>query len=132
MFNAALTQMCNLAKLDREDTKRQMIQDASLGRTLHTDELSSRELESIVKHINNTIAQLNTNNSSDRMRKKILHYCHLMQWYTPEGNLNWARLNEWCIKFGHGHKKFNEYKPSELPTLVSQFEEVYKCFLNKI
>lgn len=131
-FNTLLTQVCKLTRMDREDTKRTMIHDVTHGRTLHTEEVNDRELDIMVSFLVNQIQDHKIKNSGDKMRKKILHYCHLMQWYTSQGKLNWDRINDFCKKSGHGHKPLNQYNTSELPTLVSQFEEVYKCFLNKI
>ena len=70
---------------------------------------------------------------ADRMRKKILHLCHLMQWYEKgTTKLDFKRIDAFCIERGWKHKPFNAYTYEELPTLVTQFEEVYDTFLNKI
>lgn len=41
-------------------------------------------------------------------------------------------VNAWCIKHGYLKKKLDNYTYSELPKLVSQFEEVYRGYLRSI
>lgn len=131
-FNALLTQLSKIVRIDREDTKRTMIHDVTQGRTLHTEEVTDQELASMVSHLYNKVQDCTNNNAADKMRKKILHYCHLMQWYSTPGKLDWNRIDAFCKKSGHKHKLMKDYNSSELPTLVSQFEEVYKCYLKKL
>jgi len=131
MFNVLLTSLCKQAKLDREETKRQMIHDVTQGRTLHTADVTDEELKILTDHIVECSRQAGIKQSGDKMRKKILHYCHLMQWYNGS-KLDWARIDAFCVDRGYRHKKFREYTVYDLPTLVSQFEEVYKSFLKKI
>jgi hypothetical protein len=129
-FNAALSTMCNAARLDREDTKRELIHRVSEGKFLHTEDLTNKQLDQLIDHVNEC-TNFKATNAPDRMRKKIIHYCHLMRWYTDDGKLDWERINAFCKKSGHAHKNLNDYTTKELPTLVSQWEEVYKSFLRK-
>jgi hypothetical protein len=41
-------------------------------------------------------------------------------------------VDEWMLKYSYKHKKLDAYLFEELPTLVSQFEQVYKHFIKKI
>lgn len=130
IFNAALSTMCSTARLDREETKRDMIREISQGQFEHTADISNDQLDQLIAHVNSMV-NFKPACAADRMRKKIIHYCHMMRWYNANGKLDWDRINGFCVKSGHAHKNLNEYTEKELPTLVSQWEEVYKSFLRK-
>ena len=66
---------------------------------------------------------------AERMRKKILHYCHLMRWEVkPGGRVDYERLNRWLVTYGKPKKSLNNLSNRELPEVLSQFEQVYKKF----
>lgn len=135
-FNAILT------KLDLQELKREYVFTASNARTTSTKDLYDVEITWLIDNLNKLQGDKQEKTQTwkdvqkwraDRMRKKILHYCHMMHWYkTGTHELDFHAIDEFCIKRGHAHKQLNQYKYSELPTLVSQFEEVYKHFLSKI
>lgn len=130
IFNAALTTMCRTARLDREETKRDLIREVSEGRSEHTADITNQQIDQLIAHVNKLV-NFSPARPEDRMRKKIIHYCHMMRWYDADGKLDWDRINGFCEKSGHAHKKLNDYSTKELPMLVSQWEEVYKSFLRK-
>ena len=71
--------------------------------------------------------------SSDRMRKKILSICHDIGWETDEGKIDWDRLNAWLKKYGHKHKSnLNYYSKKELTVLVTQFEKLQQSEYEKV
>lgn len=135
-FNAILT------RLRLQDMKPELIFEASNGRTNSTKELNNDELNDLIDHLNSmqqslqkdeTVKKSIERQQADRMRKKILHYCHLMFWYIPgTQELDFNAIDQFCSDRGYLHKKLNKYSYQELPTLVSQFEQVYKHFLSKI
>lgn len=72
---------------------------------------------------------------ANTMRKKIIALAHQMGWsgiHPTSGNkiADMARINAWCIKYGYLHKQLNDHTISELPKLVTQFDNLYKTFLN--
>ncbi len=118
-----------LSKLNlQEDQKRDLIYKATSGRGDHTRDMTFEEAKDLIQYLN-----IQANEAGNRMRKKILHYCHLMQWYISGTNkLDFARIDRFCIKSGFKHKEFNKYSPKELPTLITQFEEVYKHYIKSL
>jgi hypothetical protein len=72
------------------------------------------------------------NAASDKMRKKILSICHEMNWKLDNGKINWNSLNDYLLKYGYLHKLLDDYKEAELPTLVTQFENLLKAFYKKL
>jgi hypothetical protein len=120
-----------------EDAYREMIAQASNGRTSSTRELTQSEafglIDSLVDKTPNHWKQRNA--AMDKMRKKIIGYAREMGWFVP-GDLrkvDMERLNGWCRKYGFGKKALNAYSYEELPKLVTQFEQgPYKSYLSKI
>jgi hypothetical protein len=82
--------------------------------------------------------------ATDRMRNKILSMAHEMGWNLTPGpspqerggmqkpKIDMAHVNAWCTRHGYLHKPLDDYTHSELPKLVSQFEEVYKSYLKAV
>lgn len=72
---------------------------------------------------------------ADKMRKKIISMAHECGWHTLINGkwiIDMNRLNAWMLKSSYLHKRLDEYNYKELPLLVTQFEQVYKSFLNKV
>lgn len=135
-FNALLT------KLHLQDEKPEFVFEASNGRTNSTLDLQDAEIDRLIAHLSEIEIQFKKDEvvkkamdkeRENNMRKKILHYCHLMRWYKEGSNsLDWDRINGFCKKFSHEHKPLQQHNLKELRVLVSQFEKVYQHFLSKI
>ncbi len=91
----------------------------SKERTTHVSEMTTTEANELIKH-------LKGEDPADKMRKKILSAAWDMGWVTSSNppKVDIDSVNEWCIKYGHGHKELNKYTLKELPILVSQFERM--------
>lgn len=114
---------------DKED-KDDIIKDFTGGRTTSSRELTESEAVNLLAHLKKLGG---TANRSDKMKKKIIRLAHEMNW-KKEGSakIDMKRINDWCIRSGYLHKKLDDYKYSELPKLVTQFENVHKDFINKL
>jgi hypothetical protein len=62
------------------------------------------------------------------MYRKLLYFCHQMNWEV-EGRADQERLDAWAVKFGKYNKKLVEHNHNELAVLLTQFENVYRSFL---
>lgn len=133
--NARLHWLLGEMNADKE-LKQSLIYQFTNGETTHSSEMSYQECDALILHLQKTTQQ-----SPDSMRKKILALCHQMNWYQrdPQGNLilkngkpmlSYAKINNFCQKYGHAHKPFNRYTRQELPTLVTQFQNLFKSSLN--
>lgn len=110
------------------DEKESIVQAFTGGRTTHSSEMSGSEAAALIGHLKS----LNPiQGRADKMRNKILGMAHDMHWET-NGKVDMERVNNWCTKYGHRHKPLDDYTYEELPTLVSQFEGVYKSHLKGI
>gem|GEM_PF-717623 len=128
-----------------KEGKEYLIQDASDGRTTSVKELSFEEAKALITALNMITSPrtVNVDDPCHRMRGKILSHAHELGWHKKDGKgmivrdratqkpkIDFDRVNDWCIKFGYLHKKLDRYTYEELPTLVSQFQKVYKNYLN--
>jgi hypothetical protein len=123
-------------KLGLMPQKENIISGISNGRTTSTRELDNNESIALIKWLKQQDPE---EQKADKMRRKIIAIAHQLGWektfITKQGmsrKIDMQALDNWCITFSYLHKKLNLYKYKELPTLVSQFEMVYKHFLNKI
>lgn len=125
--------ICSKNRIDA-DSKETMVAGFSGGREVSSKYLTYEEAEAMIKHLQSMYGFGETK-STVTMVGKMLYYCHEMGWTksNPQGKkvADMARLNEWAKKFGYLHKEVSAYAHDDLPKLVSQFEAVYKSFLNK-
>lgn len=121
------------------------------GRTHHSSEMNDAEARELISHIrrNNpktkSARQFETtgipasSNAADKMRKKILSMCHKMQWYKRDEygslllkkgkpQLDWERIDNFCVARSHYKKELKKHSSQELPTLVTQFQNVLKSY----
>lgn len=63
---------------------------------------------------------------ANKMRRKVISIGHELGWKKENGKIDMVRVNEFCVKRGHGHKSLNEYNVKELPKLITQFEQLIK------
>lgn len=96
-----------------------------------TRDLSYSQAYELIKDLQESKNQSPVHQRSDKMRKKIISMAHELGWqYYSENRsklcADMNAINAWCIKYGHKHKNLDDYTYVELPTLVSQFEQMYK------
>ena len=130
--NAVLHGLINSLKIDME-TKEDLVHSHTGGRTTSSSKMLINECADLIGHLKNMTegtASKKTNTVQDKMRKKILSICYEMQW-TIAGKLDWERINFWLNKYGYLHKDLNDYTISELPKLVTQFENLLNTFYAK-
>ncbi len=114
-----------LGKLNVEkETKEDLVYQFTSGRETSSSKLEFKECQALIDHLGRLTKQ--TFDSGDKMRKKILSVVHELGWETPSGKIDWKSLNEYLLKFGYLHKTLNDYEYKELPTLVTQFENLLR------
>ena len=97
----------------------------SNGRTDNLEDLTHSETQ-------NLINEFKERTPKDKMKGKILSMAHEMRWELPNGKVDFNRLNAWCKKHTPYHKQFDDLQESELTTVVSIFEKLYKGFLKAV
>ncbi|MAX81729.1 MAG: hypothetical protein CL843_16325 [Crocinitomicaceae bacterium] len=63
---------------------------------------------------------------ANRMRQKVYAILVNKCGYTAE------QMDNWCIKYGHAHKKLQDHNYKELVTLVSQAEQLHQSIINAV
>jgi len=121
--------MALLTKTGLQGRRHAIVWDYSSGRTESSKELTDPETDRLIRDLEKGFKELDR---SDIMRKKIISQAHEMGWELPGRKADMARINAWCQKSGYLHKPLNHYTYSELPGLVTQFDNVYKSFLKAI
>lgn len=117
-------------KLGLQNAKEELVYSFSDQRTTSRAELSFDEAKALIAHLKRQDPE---EKKAEVMRRKIIAYCHQMKRYKPgtaQVDMKW--LDGWCVKFGYLHKKLDQYRYSELPALLTQFESVYASFLKEL
>ena len=145
-----------LTMLQLKEQKEELILEATENRTKSSAELTAMEASHLIKHLENKLPnqqwsvnkwlrdkQAKKDESSDRMRKKILSLCHQMGWYVRDAGgklvlkngkqqLDYTRIDAFCAAKSPQHKALQAHTADELRVLVSIFENVLKSELNKV
>ena len=117
-----------LHKLQLTGQKENLVAGASQQRTTSISGLTLPEARELIIYLKKQDPE---EKSSERMRRKIISLARSMHWEV-NGKADMVSLDAWMVKHSYLKKKINQYKHDELPMLVSQFEKVYKSFLNGI
>lgn len=137
--NRQLHALVNKLGINKE-TKEELVYEYTKGRSSSSADLNLDECQALINNLNhmarNSVQVKPTpkpkleKSAENKMRRKILSICHEMRW--KEGNnLDWKRINGWLLKYGYLHKPLNDYTAKELPTLITQFEQLLKEFYAK-
>ena len=119
-----------LNKLGFNDQKDAIVASFTNNRTTSRAALTMDEATAMIKYLKSEDPE---EKKAEVMRRKIISLAHEMNWRIPNTKkVDMRRIDDWAVKYGHQHKKLNQYLYHELPMLVSQFEEVYKSLLKAI
>jgi hypothetical protein len=119
------------------EQKEELVYEFTGGRETSSAKMEVRECNALIGHLEILSGQstatktkgygfTQVNDAANKMRRKILSIVHELGWELPGGKIDWARLNEYLNKYGYLHKALNDYKYEELPTLVTQFENLQR------
>lgn len=112
--------------------KKDLVFSFTDGRSESSRDMTDQEAKEMINYLENIKT---APDPADRMRKKIISQAREMHWEKRDNGkrvADMARVEAWVIKYGVLKKPLNDYKINELPALVTQFDKVYKDFLNKL
>lgn len=123
--------------------KEDIVRGASKGRTSSVKELSFDEAKGLIGSLKlmQPAKVVDKTDPCHKMRGKILSMAHELGWRQQDGKGNllldekgkpkvdYERVNNWCIQYGHAHKRLDKHTAAELTKLVWQFKQAYKDFL---
>jgi hypothetical protein len=112
-----------------EEEKEQMVSNATGQRTTSIREMYTREAIALIKALNGTPEAPQESTKKRRMKRQILALCHEMDWETDDDKVDMKRVNAYCVQRGYLKKPFDDYTEKELPTLVAQFKQMHKNYL---
>jgi len=142
MPNAAQISLARtlLSKTGNSSHKDDIIRGFTGQRTQSISAMTDAEFSALIAHLRT----LDPNAAAaDKMRKKIISLAHEMGWHKKDGTgklllnknrkpiADMPRIDGWCKTYGHLKKSLDNYTYKELPTLVTQFTNVYDQYLKK-
>lgn len=125
--------VCTRLKLESAD----LALDYSNLRTDRVSHLTKDEATQLIKWLLNTT---NTPPSpKELMVRKIISMAHELHWEKPHGKrpgksnaIDMEKVDSWCIRYGQFHKPLDQHDITELPKLVTQFQNAHKDFLKAV
>lgn len=128
-----------LGQLNITDMKRDLITQATGGRTDRTKLMTGYEIEALIVHLSEKLPETGFR-AANKKRRRVLSLCHQL----PEhlGFTHWDetkqsrtvdmdRLNNWLLERGKYKKKLNHHAPLELSSVIVQFENMLKGYLKQ-
>lgn len=118
-----------LGKHQDTEFRQELVWQFSNERTTSSRDLTHTECADLIRHLERQVGKRRSvakftrsadHAAGDRQRKRILSMFHEMVWKTPEGELDWDRINRWMRKYSYLHKELDAYAYKELPKLVTQ------------
>lgn len=123
-----------LAKRGLMDMKAELVDKYTGGRTQSSSQMSKQEIATLIDSLQQGYPDQQPYEAARRMKRRIYSLCYSLGWTVPDpqtGRLvvDNARLDGWMLKYGYLHKPLRQYKPAELPKLLTQFERFVKSTL---
>lgn len=110
--------------------KGDIVSGFTAGRTESSREMDIKEAAAMIRHLKTLDPDAKR---AERMRRKIISLAHEMNWKLPSGKIDMKHVDGWCIRLSYLHKKLDAYSLSELPRLVTQFENgPYKHYISTL
>jgi len=117
-----------LGKAGLREEKGSIVSHFTGGRATGVSKMMKSEAAALIGHLK---AQEPETKAADKMRNKILSLAHEMGWRIPNtSKVDITHVNNWCLTRGHIKKMLDDYNSRELTIIVTQFEQVYKGYLN--
>lgn len=115
------------------ETREDYIRKFTAGKKNGLSQLSAWEYKELIKWLKSVfqnneakVAADKYNTPENKMRRKIISLLKHKMNYTM------ADIDKWCMKYSAQHKTLQQHTLDELPTLVTQAENLYKSFLKGI
>lgn len=131
-----------LASKGMMEEKKALISSFTNGRTDRCSSLTSQEAIELIQLLNRDFVPSNEDLRKEKMARKILAMAHELGWIKKEQVItsvgmeekrNYKSFNEWMTKFSYLKKPLSQYTYTELPKLVSQFEDgPYFSYISKL
>lgn len=116
-----------------KEAKVAMVQGFTYNRETSTTKMYFDEASFMIKHLETLNPQ---KQGIAKMKGKMLYYAREMGWVkTGQGGKLVAdvlQVDKWCLTYGTIKRKLDGYTYNELTVILTQFEKVYKSFLNSI
>ena len=128
-----------LSKHGLMDHKPAIVQELSNGRATSSKDLYMEEIEPWLQQMN--LSKAPQKDKRQRMVNSIIAMATeigMVKWERKvmpggaiENKRNYTDMHKWIEKYGYLKQHLNDYTYEELPTLVTQFKNMYLSKLNK-
>jgi hypothetical protein len=132
-----------LAKRGLMDEKRDMIREATLGRSESARDLTPEELADLVQALSAGMPEAprkgqpqdRTEEARQRMIRRLYAQARELGWVVPDGNggtkVDAPRLNRWALQYGSAHVLPGRCTNDQVRDLVTQMDVMIKRTLQR-
>lgn len=124
--------LSKMGKSNDKEYKEHLVLQFTKGRETSTKGMYYAEAKAMIASLNEIAPKSEEDIKAERMRRKILALARKMGWELDNGKVDIRRVDNWCRNNSTLKKGINKHKYSELPALVSQFQNVYKSYLKSL
>ena len=110
----------------------ELISEFTGGAKSSLRDLSSTEYSELLTQMNNLAKRQDIADKLNLMRRKVIANLTKCGYITAERKADMERINNWCVTHGHAHKRLNDYNAWELQKLITQAENMYAKFLERL
>lgn len=112
-----------------QEGKEDLVFNATGERTFRSSELLVHECNHLIRSLElrlkgHKFPVWGPDDSAQKQRRKLFSLAHEIRWIDNKGKVDRDRLYSWVEKYGYLHKPLMKYTDTELPLLVTQFEQV--------
>ena len=112
--------------------KEEIVLSFTDGRTEHLTGMNYQETQDIIAHFKG-ILNIPQDTPAEKQRRKILSLAHEMKWHLPgTRKVDMERVNHWLLTRTAFKKPLNDLLYTELPVVVTAFNNVYESYLKGI
>lgn len=113
-------------------SRHELIESFTEGKKNSLKQLTAREYNEFIQWLNRQNQTQHQKqdwkqSKENVMRRKVISLLKSIGYSTAENKADMARINQWCIDYGHLHKELKEYKTTtDISKLLFQAEEMYR------
>lgn len=119
-----------LSKTGQTDNKRDLILEATNGRSSSSKDLNAHEMRSLIGKLQSLTPQTAEEASRERMRKKVIGLMKEAGYKLPGNKADMKSINEWLLK--QTETPFNNCTNAELVKLIHAATQVRNHYLTKV
>lgn len=117
-----------LARLGQTEERGDLAYSYSNGRTESTSKLTTQECQHLIDDLQeqlggSAVSRMKSGKVA-KLKRTFFAICHKLEWHDENNKLDYPRINNWLLKYGHLKKPLDQYRQKELVKLIAQMDRL--------